>query len=1632
MKFVQRVVVGGIALVSALVAFGGAGVAFSGPASAAGTIGGHYNFTGSSAADVAVFRGGTWYVNGASQVWLGLPGDIPVPADYNGDGITDRAVYRPSTGGWYVDGQAAQFWGLPGDVPVPADYNGDGTDDVAVYRPSVGGWYVKGQAAQFWGLSSDVPVPADYDGNGTDEVAVYRPSVGGWYVNGQATQFFGLSNDIPATADLNGDGTADRAVFRDGAWLIQGQATQFFGLAGDKPLLLPYAIRARAEELKGGQVLYRINAGGPQVAGTPVWSADTFNNVSPYINGVTNFFDDPTAVDASSPSLPAGTPMAIFQDQRYDVAGGNEMSWSFPVAPGEYQVRLYFAEIYAPTAVPGSRVFDVQAEGQTVLSNLDVGQEAGGPFKGIARTFTVTADSSLDLTWLHGVENPSIQAIEILTTANSPANGPILGATPSPVTFPQTAVGGTASQTITIRNNGANGTGPLDVTGASITGADPGQFDTDFAGPVTLALGQSATFNVTFSPTQVANPTAALELTHTGGNGTVSIPLSGSTPGSVGAQVLFRVNAGGPQVAGTPAWTADTGASPSTYVDPGTEVYDSGQTVDTSDASLPSGTPAAIFTDERYDGQQMDWHFPTGAGNYQVRLYFAETSPAQSVVGGRVMDVSVEGNLVLHNFDQFSEAGAANKGIMRSFNVTAAAEPGDAQPDVDVSLAALVDIASIKAIEIVVPPPVDPTTVGGSPTSLAFGNTVIGQTQTKTVTLTHLGAQGSPSVQITGAAIKGPWAEEFSENYNAANPVTLNPGGTTTIDVTHLPHTLGIDDVTLEVTTTGSNSPIQIPITGSGVYGQSGSGISFGKSAIAGLDGPTSSPTSLVWGPDGRLYVTRLDGTIQVATIVRSAANAYAATNVETITAIRDIPNHEDDGTPNPGLVGRMVTGLDVLGTAQHPIIYLVSSDPRISSPQSPEKTMDTNSGVLSSLTWNGSSWDKRDLVRGLPRSKEQHSVEGVIQNPTTGHLLLNAGGNTNHGAPSDNFKDVPEYALSAAILDVDIAAVEALPATYDLPTLDDENRPGVNDANDPFGGDDGKNQAKLVPGGPVQIYASGLRNAYDAVYTSKGLYTIDNGGNQGWGGPPVNAGPDGTCTNAIDNSGQTFYDGLHHITAPGYYGGHPNPTRGNMANTFNASNPQSPVSVADPRECDFKASADRGELVQFDSSTNGITQYTTNNLGGKLNGNLFAAGWNNTIHRVELNADGTAAKSSDLFTNVGGFVLDIIASKTTDPFPGDILAADYGTGAIYVFEPADFDGGTFVCTGAYSNTIDEDSDGYTNSDEIDNHTDPCSAGDLPSDFDHDHVSDLNDPDDDNDGILDVNDPFAIDPQNGLGTPIPVDLPWSSDTPNEGGILNLGITGSMINGSTDWMTTYNPVNMTIIGAAGVVTVDNVPNGTALGAANTQQYGLQTGFDARPANADTFEASTSLPNPYGSEAPLAGQSWGLQIGKGDQDNYVKIVASGANGGQLEVVEEVAGVATTIATLPMPMPGPQAIDVYLRVDPDTAMVQAAYRTTVGGVLGTKTNLGATFSVPATWFNQGMAAGLIATSGGAANPLTASWDYLKVLSSPGTISAPLALSSVQSVPDPGTPSAPSSSTTTTTMAILPESDTRSGGAG
>nr|WP_298414782.1 malectin domain-containing carbohydrate-binding protein [uncultured Halomonas sp.] len=356
-----------------------------------------------------------------------------------------------------------------------------------------------------------------------------------------------------------------------------------------------------------------------------------------------------------------------------------------------------------------------------------------------------------------------------------------------------------------------------------------------------------------------------------------------------------------------------------------------------------------------------------------------------------------------------------------------------------------------------------------------------------------------------------------------------------------------------------------------------------------------TQPTALEWGPDGRLYVTEVDGNVKVLTVAfgspnpddENQTNAFYVTSAETLNQVKGITNHNDDGTDASGSA-RQVTGISVVPRYDadgNPVmidgkpavsVYVTSSDSRIGAGNDGEDSnLDTNSGTITRIDQTSSGWEATDIVRGLARSEENHSLNGleVVQELddqgklVSERLIVANGGNTNTGAPSNNFAGQQETAYSGAILEIDLDQLKTMKVLtdadsgrkyiYDVPTLDDPTREGENDTNDPFGGNDGLNGGKIDPNGPVQIYSAGYRNAYDVEVTEDGrVWTYDNGANNSWGGRPVGeAGESGKYTdneqlvnfiatnlnNGDGNSGDSItlekdwdpknYDQFHEIT---------------------------------------------------------------------------------------------------------------------------------------------------------------------------------------------------------------------------------------------------------------------------------------------------------------------------------------------------------------------------------------------------------------------------------------------------------------------------------------------------------------------
>ncbi len=208
------------------------------------------DFDGDGKTDPVVVRNENgkivWYILGSrhgymafqwGQSILGMEDEF-VPADYDGDGKCDIAVWRRHI---TEEGQSYFFiyysqsntvgvipWGLRFDSPVSQDYDGDGKADIAVYRSLESTWYIQqsrdGFRAERWSVGT--AIPGDYDGDGKADLAGYRrdnstpqadltfyiklSSNGSWIV-----EKFGYQRaDFVLPGDYDGDGKTDIAVWR--------------------------------------------------------------------------------------------------------------------------------------------------------------------------------------------------------------------------------------------------------------------------------------------------------------------------------------------------------------------------------------------------------------------------------------------------------------------------------------------------------------------------------------------------------------------------------------------------------------------------------------------------------------------------------------------------------------------------------------------------------------------------------------------------------------------------------------------------------------------------------------------------------------------------------------------------------------------------------------------------------------------------------------------------------------------------------------------------------------------------------------------------------------------------------------------------------------------------------------------------------------------------------------------------------------------------------------------------------------------------------------------------------------------------------------------------------------------------
>ena len=257
------------------------------------------------------------------------------------------------------------------------------------------------------------------------------------------------------------------------------------------------------------QQIIRVNAGGPAYRDTKgqSWSADH------------GFNTGTLAISAPKVTVTGTSDPKLFKSARVGTSSGTQLQYLFKVTNGLYKVNLYFAETYFTKA--RQRVFDVQMQGATFFSALDIFAQAGRNHALVKSAQVSVTNGQLLIRFVHHASGnvPVISALEILPSGTRPS----ITAQPAGQSI---AVGHTATFKVV-----ATGSAPLSYQwmkrGANINGATSASYTT----PAVTSADNGSTFQVKIKNSAGQVTSTAATLTLTSGLAVTTTTLPGGTVG---------------------------------------------------------------------------------------------------------------------------------------------------------------------------------------------------------------------------------------------------------------------------------------------------------------------------------------------------------------------------------------------------------------------------------------------------------------------------------------------------------------------------------------------------------------------------------------------------------------------------------------------------------------------------------------------------------------------------------------------------------------------------------------------------------------------------------------------------------------------------------------------------------------------------------------------------------------------------------------------------------------------------------------------------------------------------------------------------------------------------------------------
>ncbi len=430
-----------------------------------------------------------------------------------------------------------------------------------------------------------------------------------------------------------------------------------------------------------------------------------------------------------------------------------------------------------------------------------------------------------------------------------------------------------------------------------------------------------------------------------------------------------------------------------------------------------------------------------------------------------------------------------------------------------------------------------------------------------------------------------------------------------------------------------------------------GSGSSAGNLNVAFQQVPLGTAAGVAFtcvriGPDGLLYASSEDGRI-----FRFPINADGTLGVPQVISSLQTAN---------GNQQRLITGFAFDPASTGSNIKLWVSNSFYGFQNVPDFT-----GKITVMSGPNLT-TVQDAVINLPRSIQDHSTEQPTFGPD-GALYFPQGSNNSTGAPDNTWGNRSEHQLSAAILRLDTSKI-----TPGKP-LDAKTA------------DSGGSYNPFAANAPLTIYASGVRNSFQLLWTSNGtLYAPTNGASSGGNAPAfpnsvngeridTHQNYTGPAVPGLTGITETEDDWLFKIVKGGYYG-HPNPSRGEYL--LDGGNP---TAGADPFEFteypvgtkpdpNYRAS-DVYDLGPH-RSADGILEYQDKTFGGLLQNALFIADYSAGNDISILLRDASGNITADLHGLSGLTNLNNPVNIVEDPNTGNIYVAELGGQKLVLLKP--------------------------------------------------------------------------------------------------------------------------------------------------------------------------------------------------------------------------------------------------------------------------------------------------------------------------------------------------------------------------